>query len=326
VAYESYITHDTLATFGAERVNLSPERVRQYRDQANRVRSRIERHIADNPNFALVKILNSGSLAKGTALSTLNDFDLAVYVRSEAAPGRDPALVSWMAELLKEAYPELDDAQFIEEDHCVRIEFKTRGYVAIECVPVLYEGEPGNIGWLITKGTGARVKTSVSRHIEFIGKRKKEQPDHFAQVVRLLKWWAREQKQLDPEFRFKSFMIELICAHLADRGLDFSDYVTATSRFFAYIAKSELSERISFDDYYQTGGLPATTGAAIEIFDPVNAENNVASRYTETDRDRIVAAATEATEAIADAVYATTKGRAVEDWQDVLGPSFRAAA
>lgn len=326
MSFESYITHDTLVTFGADRVNLPAERVRRYREQANRVRSRIERHIADNPDFALVKILNSGSLAKGTALSTLNDFDLAVYVRSDGAPERDPDLVAWMAELLKEAYPELDDDQFIEQDHCVRIEFKTPGYVAIECVPVLYEGEPDNTGCLITKGTGARVKTSVSRHIEFIGKRKEKQPDHFAQVVRLLKWWAREQKQIDPDFRFKSFLIELICAHLADRGLDFSDYVMATSRFFTHIAKSGLADRIAFNDYYDTQQLPGTTGAPIEVFDPVNAENNVASRYTETDRARIVASATEANEAIADAVYATTKGRALEDWQDVLGPSFQAAA
>jgi hypothetical protein len=326
VKYASYITHDKLVAFADERVNLTPERVRQYREQANRVRSRIEQHITGNPDFALAKILNCGSLAKGTALSTLNDFDLAVYVRADKAPGPDPELVAWMGALLKQAYPQLDDVQFVEQDHCVRIEFKTAGYVAIECVPVLYEGEPDNIGCLITKGTGARVKTSVSRHIEFIGKRKKAHPIHFAEVVRLLKWWSREQKQLDPDFRLKSFIVELICAHLADRGLAFSDYVTAMSAFFAYIAKSGLGERIAFDDYYESDKLPAMTAAAIEIFDPVNPENNVASRYTTSDRDRILRAATEATEAIADSVYATTKGRALEDWQDVLGPSFQAAA
>ena len=60
----------------------------------------------------------------------------------------------------------------------------------------------------------------------------------------------------------------------------------------------------------------------IEIFDPVNPENNVASMYTENDRLKIVEAAHNALDAIHEAKHSNTKTRAVERWQAVLGPSF----
>jgi hypothetical protein len=167
--------------------------------------------------------------------------------------------------------------------------------------------------------------TSVSRHIEFIRARKNEHPDHFAQVVRLAKWWVKEMKRKHGDsFRFKSFMVELICAHLSDDGQSFSDYVGGLEAFFDYIVKTELKHRIAFTDFYAKSKLPAATGAAIEIFDPVNPDNNVAERYTDTHRLRIVEAAEVAADAIAEAHYSDTKKRAVSLWQSVLGSTFKA--
>jgi hypothetical protein len=319
----STVSHAELAKYGAEVVNLPPEDARNYRDQANRMRERLEQKINADPSFALVKMLNSGSVAKGTALSTIGDMDVAVYVTSAAAPQTERDLVIWLRDRLKETYPKLDDDQFIVCDHCVKLKFRTTTYVDIDAVPVLYEGEADNVGYLIVSDTGERVHTSISRHLDFIRARKKAIPDDFAQVVRLCKWWSGNQKALDPDFRLKSFMVELICAHLADIGTDFSDYCEAMSSFFVYIVKSGLTERIAFGDYYAASEMPTSTSAPIEILDPVNHANNVATTYTTTDRTRIVTAATDALEAIADAAYATTKGRAVEDWQVVFGSTFR---
>ena len=61
----------------------------------------------------------------------------------------------------------------------------------------------------------------------------------------------------------------------------------------------------------------------MEIFDPVNETNNVAAEYEDSHRNKIVSVAQDALEAISEARFATTKGRAIECWQDVLGPSFR---
>jgi len=45
-------------------------------------------------------------------------------------------------------------------------------------------------------------------------------------------------------------------------------------------------------------------------------------RYEDRDRVRIVDAAQDALDALAEARFATTKGRALDCWRSVLGPSF----
>lgn len=317
------VDHNILATFAQDKVNLDSERVKEYREQGNRLRERLEKHLEEDPNYALVKMLNSGSVAKGTALSTIGDMDLAVYVKAAEAPNKEDELVYWLQDRLKEAYTQLSDDQFVPQHHCVTLTFKSSGLANVDVVPVLYEGEPDNIGYLIVKDSGQRVRTSVSRHLEFIRKRKGRSPSDFAQVVRLLKWWAGQQKARDSQLRFKSFMIELICAHLKDKGMDFSHYPTAMEEFFTYIVRSSLQERIWFADYYEASKLPGANGDEIEIFDPVNPENNVASTYTKQNREKIITVAADALDALSDAAYATTKGREIADWQLVFGPSFR---
>ena len=117
-------------------------------------------------------------------------------------------------------------------------------------------------------------------------------------------------------------MVELICAHLADGGLDMSRYPEALEHFFAYIVQSELGERIAFTDHYGAGELPTASSAEIEIFDPVNPENNVAASYTRQQREAIVEAAADALDALNEAAFVEAKGRAVDKWKVVLGPSF----
>jgi hypothetical protein len=318
----THIDHVQIRDFAAEKVNVKREDLTEYRAQANRLRAKLEKHIAEHPDYGLVKMRSAGSVAKGTALKTINDMDLAVYVESSEAPKAESELLDWLAARLREAYPSHPSDQIKVGLHAVTISFSGSG-LDVDVAPVLYEGEADDIGYLIVPGTGQRVKTSVTQHLEFIRTRKSQALFDFAQVIRLLKWWVRRRKNLDPDFRFKSFMVELICAHLADRGTDFSDYPAAMEAFFAYIVQTELSERIAFDDFYAESELPAPSAAQIEIFDPVNAHNNVAELYTYGQRLKIVEAADEAVSAIAEAAYSTTKGRAVDCWQIILGPSFR---
>jgi hypothetical protein len=160
-------------------------------------------------------------------------------------------------------------------------------------------------------------------HLEFIRKRKKAQPDDFAQVVRLVKWWVKQRKKHNSSCRLKSFISEMIVSHLADTGVSMADYSAALEAFFKYLVKSQLKTRISFTDYYPTSKLPAPTGKPIEIFDPVNEVNNVSADYSLQDRQQIIEAAEESLERLAEARFATTRGRAVDCWQDILGSSFR---
>ena len=321
----SEITHTSLANYATERVNLPSSDAQKYRQQVRNLRRQLENKIAQDADYGLVKMLHSGSVRKGTALKTTSDMDVAVYVRGADAPtDSDSKLIPWMEARLKEAFSTLADDQFERQDHCVTLTFRGSG-LAVDAVPVIYEGGADNVGYLVNKDTGDRLLTSVSRHIEFIRARKNLHPDHFAQVVRLAKWWVKEMKRKHGDgFRFKSFMVELICAHLADQGQSFNDYVAALEAFFDYIVNTELKQRIAFSDFYAKSKLPAATGTAIEIFDPVNPDNNVAERYTDTQRLQIVDAADLAADAIAEAHYSDTKARAVALWQSVLGSTFKA--
>ena len=147
------------------------------------------------------------------------------------------------------------------------------------------------LDFLVEKFHIAPVKTSIPLHLAFTRKRTDAQPKHFAQVVRLLKWWAAKQKGAEANFRFKSFMVELICAHLADNGQSMADYRVAMEAFFNYVVTTGLKTRIAFSDHYPPGELPATLADPIQIFDPVNPKNNVASQYAENNRRLIVTAA-----------------------------------
>ncbi|MET9626295.1 CBASS oligonucleotide cyclase [Lentzea sp. NPDC006480] len=324
------ITHADVKDFAERVVNLPRQTAIDRRSQVNKLRERLKSHIALNPGFSLVKMLHAGSVAKGTALRTFNDFDVAVYVKRDEAPVKESELVEWLTERLREAYKGLlDPSQITPGTHCVNVHFKSTG-TDVDVVPVLYEGDADDCGYLIAKDAGDRTDwllTSVRLHLDFVQARKNDCPDDWAQVVRLVKWWIREQVMSSPpgdKFRFKSFMVELLCAHLLDTArVDFTDYVTALEGFFDYVVRTELRERIAFDTYYPASDLPSARVGEIEIFDPVNPANNAARLYELRDRIRIVDAAEAALDAITEAGYATTKDHAVKCWQVVLGSRFR---
>jgi tRNA nucleotidyltransferase (CCA-adding enzyme) len=316
------ITHSDIADFAAESVNLNREDAEEFREQVRRLREKLDNYAADHPAYGLIKTLLSGSLAKGTSLKTLNDVDVAFYVRAEKTPASEPDLLEWLTQRLRDAYPQMKSDQIKPNNHSVCIKYAVSG-LSVDVVPVLYKGDSDDRGYLFAVDGGKPVLTSIPLHLAFIRKRKAQQKDHFAQAIRLVKWWVRLQKIKDDGFKLKSFMTEMIVSHLADNGVSMTDYTVALEKVFAYIVKSRLKTRIYFTDYYPASKLPGPTGKAIEIFDPVNETNNVAAIYDDNHRQKIVDAAENALEAISEARFATTRGRAIELWQEVLGPSFR---
>lgn len=319
---DPYVLHQDIASYAEDKINIKREDLIEYRAQVKRLEDNLAEYIADHPDYNLIKMLRAGSVAKGTALKTLQDMDVAVYIRKAADNSNESQLISWMVERLREAYKNngVSPEQIQPSAHCATIKFKGTG-LSVDVSPVIYEGGADDRGYLVTK-EGTRVLTSIPLHLQFIRKRKDKWPHHFRQVIRLVKWWIKEQKRLDDNFRFKSFMAEMICAHLSDTGLDFTNYITALEAFFVYIIKTGLRERIAFTDNYGSDRLLASTGAAIEIFDPVNSQNNVAISYSISDRERIVEAAKDALDSIHEAQYANTQQRAIDCWKRIFGPSF----
>ncbi len=317
----NHVDHKDLARFAQEKVNLPKPKADEYRAQARRLREKLNGYLGDHPDFTLRKMLISGSLAKGTALRSLNDIDVACYVSGADAPSDIPKLLDYLAEKLRKAFPNFSPDQVKPQTYSITISFRGSG-LDVDIVPILYFGDENWYGDLISQDDGSFLKTSIPRHLEFAQKRKDAQPQHFTQVVRLIKFWAKKEKRERDGFRFKSFMIEMVLAKLVDEGTDLSDYPEALQSFFTYIAKTRMRQEIIFDDYYPKSDV-GTLLSPVKIIDPVNPENNVARLYCENQADLIVEAALEAGDAIDAALASTTKQDTMYYWQKVFGSSFQ---
>jgi predicted nucleotidyltransferase len=316
-----HVDHRDIVRFAEEKVNLPKDKASAYREQAGRLQDKLEGYLSDHPDFSLKRMMISGSLAKGTALRSLNDIDVAVYVSGSDAPHDTKALLDYLADKLRKAFPNFSADQVVPQTYSVTVSFRGTG-LDVDIVPVLYSGLPDWRGNLISQDDGSFLETSIPLHLAFAKARKQAQPTHYAQIVRLVKFWARLMKQERDGFRFKSFMIEMILAKLSDQGVDFSDYPEALQAFFTYIARSELREKIFFEDNYPASKVGVFTDP-VQIIDPVNPENNVARLYTQQNVDAIIDAALDAGDAIDAALYAPNKQLTVGYWQKVFGSSFQ---
>jgi tRNA nucleotidyltransferase (CCA-adding enzyme) len=317
-----HVGHSEIVRFADERVNLKREDVKELRDQVNRLRDRLEAYLKEHPTFSLKKMLLSGSLAKGTALKSINDIDVAVYISSKDAAGTMKELIAGLATRLRLAFPNLKHDQVKENTYTVTIQFLGTG-LKVDVVPILYAGDADWKGHLVSKETGEQLLTSIPMHLEFIRRRKSENDIHYAQIIRLMKHWVKTQKSQNPNFRFKSFLIELLVSHLVDKGLKLGNYPEAMAYIFAYIATDAFRTAITFADHYDPA-LCVATSDAMRIWDPVNHKNNAAKLYTAAQRDAIVDAALEAGDAIDAALRAPTKSDTLRYWRKVFGSTFDA--
>lgn len=217
------IKQSDLVSFSETKVNLSRDHASRYREQVNRLREHLDRYISEHPDVGLVKMLLSGSLAKGTALRTINDVDVALYVKGGTAPEERGELLRWLAERLRNTYSQMEPGSIFVDGPAVVISFAGTG-IDVDVVPIYYNGDKEWRGYLWDRRTGEKVLTSIPQHLDFIRKRKAKQDPQFAQIIRLLKWWARQREREDGSFTMRSFIIELIVAKLSDLGKDFSDY------------------------------------------------------------------------------------------------------
>lgn len=316
-----HVDHTDIVRFAQEKVNLPKDKAGEYRAQARRLREKLEGYLTEHPDFSLKKMLLSGSLAKGTALRSLNDIDIACYISGADAPSDVPALLGYLATRLRKAYPNFSPDQVQPQTYSVTVSFRGTG-LDVDVVPILYAGDANWYGNLVSQEDGSFLRTCIPRHLEFIGKRKQAHDVNFAQVVRLIKQWARLMKAERAGFRLKSFMIELILAKLSDQGLDFADYPEAMQHFFTYIVRSSLRERVVFNDYYPASKVGALADR-VQIIDPVNETNNVSRLYTSNNADLIIDAAVDAGDAIDGALAAPTKQETIAYWRKVFGPSFQ---
>lgn len=331
----TYVDHGALSTYAVEKVNVPKEKARSRRDQVVHLRTRLESYIKDHPDYDLVKMRGAGSVAKHTAIKTSSDTDVAAYVRASALGGvqvEEAKLLNWLLERCKEVYGKTKDAEdFKISHHAVGITMHRTG-LKIDVAPVLYTGEPDDRGFLVTQ-SGDRVLTSVTQHLEFLNKRSRIAGPELKELIRLFKQFIRRIKEESAasgqELRFKSFLAELIIAHLWDHGwngeaLAVKDYPRAFEQILGYIAATGMKQPIVFTDFYPASAV-AMTYDAMQVWDPVHPENNVVRAYTDYDRQRLVDRCGQALDQVSWAAMAAGKSAAVDAWRTLFGPTFSVA-
>lgn len=106
-----HVDHRDLVRFTEKKVNLPKDKADEYRAQARRLREKLEGYLGEHPDFSLKKMLLSGSLAKGTALRSLNDIDVACYISGADTPKDVNSLLNYLTERLRKAFPNFNPDQ-----------------------------------------------------------------------------------------------------------------------------------------------------------------------------------------------------------------------
>jgi hypothetical protein len=184
--------------------------------------------------------------------------------------------------------------------------------LSVDVVPVIAKADQPEYGWQFSKD-GTKTLTCAPGQIRFIKDRKDKDAD-FRTLVRLgKKWRNRHKDELKP---LKSFTVELIMAYLLDRDGKDMKLEQRLSSFFLYLAQSELKEII----YFAENKLPIGKFAdPVVVVDPVNSNNNVASRIEEAERLSITKKASESWETL----HFASAENDTEVWKELFGPRFK---
>ena len=134
-----HVDHGDIVRFAREKVNLPKDKADAYRTQARRLREKLEDYLNEHPKFSLRKMQLSGSLAKGTALRSLDDIDIACYISGADAPNDVAALLEYLAERLRNAFPNFSPDQVKPQTYSVTVSFRDSG-LDVDVVPILYGG------------------------------------------------------------------------------------------------------------------------------------------------------------------------------------------
>jgi len=296
-------------------LRLPAEKRTAYHQQVDRLISELSKKLKDQNKITITKVVKAGSFAKFTILRQTTedpvDVDVVFYISGRNV---DHETLSSLNQLIFDAlitlYPNKSVEDFEIQRKAATVTFVGSG-LSVDIVPVIEDPQNANYGWQFDIHDGTRVQTCAPCQIKFVRDRKNIDPD-FRTLVRLGKKW-RNRIELKP---LKSFVIELIMAHvLATNGKEGS--IEKRFRdFLQYIAQSELKEVITFPE---NGTVTTIFSDPVVILDPVCNTNNVASRISEGERKEIVAAALNAWET---AHFASTEDD-LDLWKELFGPRFK---
>lgn len=309
------LSNTALRYYDSNVLRLPADKRKEYHEQVDRLITELCKSVRDKTEIKITKVVKAGSFAKFTILRKTSidpvDVDVVFYISErDASQETLDTLNDLIYDLLIKIYPNKSVEDFKIQRKAATVTFVGTG-LSIDIVPVIEDEARPGYGWQFDFHGGSKIQTCAPCQIKFVRDRKNQDAD-FRTLVRMAKKWRNHAGLL----HLKSFVIELIMAHvLAQQG-------TARSieqrfrNFLLYIAQSGLKEEIRFPENVAPFGA---FNDPVVILDPVYSLNNVASRISEAERQEIVAAALEAWE--------TANFASAEDdeavWKELFGPRFK---
>lgn len=296
-------------------LRLPADKRKEYHEQVDRLIKELTKKVHNQTEIKITRVVKAGSFAKYTILRKTSedpiDVDVVFYISGRSVDKETlESLSETIYDLLIKLYPNKSVEHFEIQRKAATVKFIGSG-LSVDIVPVIEDSTRPGYGWQYDIHDGTKIQTCAPCQIKFVRDRKNIDSD-FRTLVRLAKRWRNyvELKLL------KSFVIELIVAHvLAMNGKD--DSIEKRFRdFLLYIAQSELKEVIYFPE---NGIVFPQFSDPVVILDPVCNSNNVASRIKESERLEIVRAANDAWEI---ANHASFEGE-IEIWKELFGPRFK---
>ena len=309
------LTNSQLRHYDSKVLRLPDDKRKDYHRQVDWLINSLSRELKARTAAKITKVVKAGSFAKFTILRKSNndpvDVDVVFYlsgrnVQRETLHNLNDTIHS----LLISIYPQKALGDFEIQRRAATVSFLGTG-LSVDVVPIIADGSRPDYGWQFNPADGTASQTCPPAHIQFIRDRKDKDRD-FRALVRLAKRW-RNHAELTP---LKSFAIELILAHLVDKGSMAGTLERRFEEFLLYIAQSGLQKTIAFPE---NGWSIGSFNDPVIIIDPASRTNNVTARITDAERRQIVATAQSSWET---AHFASTEDDA-SLWKEVFGPRFR---
>lgn len=298
-----------------KRIKLTQEKKSSYKSQIDNLRDNVRKAISDMENTKLTKVKIAGSWRKGTALAPKGeyplDIDLVFYLALEEDISFDAEeLREEIIDVLCEAYPTKERSDFTDGKKTIGIVFRGSG-LEVDIVPFIPEKGNTTYGRQPEKKLNSgEFKTSVDKQLDFT-KKIKSKCSNFTSIVRILKSWKNYK-----ELELSSFSLELAVAKLIEEGrISGASINQSIINFFEFFGNGNPVE------VYFSGAIGPQTGSAPWIADPTNNENN-SIRLSDSEWDEVVEEAECGFETISYAQTVQEKGKTLDLWKEVFGPSF----
>lgn len=309
------LNNTELRYYDANVLRVPADKRKEYHEQVDRLISELSRTVREKTEIKITKVVKAGSFAKFTILRKTStdpvDVDVVFYIAGRSIDKETlQSLNDTIYNLLISIYPNKNVEDFEIQRKAATVSFVGTG-LSVDIVPVIEDPKKAGYGWQYDLQDGSRMQTCAPCQIKFVRDRKNQDKD-FRTLVRLAKKW-RNHAELKA---LKSFVIELIMAHILDTEGGAGSVEQRFRRFLLYVAQSGLKEKLQFPENVAPFG---SFNDPVVILDPVYSLNNVAGRITEAERVEIVAAAQSAWEA---AHFASAEDDN-EVWKELFGPRFR---